>query len=57
MQYQVISNTNNIQDEYRIIIFEGSECITGGTPLESRLIFVDGPDRPSDRFLRLHFQR
>jgi hypothetical protein len=46
-----------MQDEYRIIIFEGSECINGDTPLKSHLTLADVLDRPDDRFLRLHFQR
>jgi|SRR5882724_43747 len=53
----VISNTNNMQDNYRIVLFEGSERLDGGMPLKSHLTLADGPLRPSDRFLRLHFQR
>jgi hypothetical protein len=46
-----------IQDHYRIIVFEGSESLNSGTPLKTHLTLVDGPHRPSDRFLRLHFRR
>ena len=31
--------------------------LNGATTLKSHATFVDGHDRPSDRFLRLHFQR
>ena len=49
---------HDIQDDYRIILFEGSESLdSGGTPLKSHLTLIDGPHRPSDRFLRLHFRR
>lgn len=47
-----------MQDNYRIVIFDGSECLLkGATSLKSHITFVDGHDRPSDRYLRLHFQR
>jgi hypothetical protein len=36
-------------------VFEGSEGLKGGAPLKSHLILAQGPNRPSDRFLRLHF--
>jgi len=42
----------DVQDDYRIILFEGSNS---SAPLKSRLI--NGPNRPSDRFLRLHFRQ
>ena len=46
------------QDNYRIVIFDSSELIlTNATPLKSHAIFVDTNDRPSDQYLRLHFQR
>jgi hypothetical protein len=45
------------QDHYRIVIFERSECFKDAPPLKSHLTLVDGPHRPSDQFLRLHFQR
>jgi len=45
----------DIDDNYRIVVFEGSESLTGGAPLKSHLTLADGPYRPSDRFLRLHF--
>jgi hypothetical protein len=38
-------------------MFEGPECLNGGAPLKRNLTLVDRPDRPSDRFLRLYFQR
>jgi len=47
----------DVEDNYRIIVFEGSETLIGGTPLKSHLTLKDGPHRPSDRFLRLHFTR
>ena len=37
-------------------MFEGPECWTGA-PLKSHFTPVDRSDQPSDRFLRLHFQR
>ena len=47
-----------MQDDYRIVIFEGSErMLKGATSLKSHVTFVDGRDRPSDRFLHLRFQR
>jgi len=45
----------DVEDDYRIILFDGSECLNSGTPLKSHLILIDGSCRPSDRFLRLHF--
>jgi hypothetical protein len=47
---------HDIQDNYRIIIFEGSERLNNSAPLKSHLTLIDGPYRPSDRFLRLHFK-
>jgi len=44
----------DVEDNYRIIIFEGSDSLNGA-PLKSHLTLTDGPNRPSDRFLRLHF--
>ena len=46
-----------MQDNYRIIMFESPECLPGGVSLKSHLTLVDGPLRPSDKFLRLHFAR
>ncbi|KAF8522970.1 hypothetical protein BU17DRAFT_86573 [Hysterangium stoloniferum] len=46
----------DVEDDYRIILFEGSESLNSGVPLKSHMILLDGPYRPSDRFLRLHFQ-
>jgi len=51
------SSVVDVDDHYRIIIFEGSECLKDGAPLKSHLTLVDGPYRPSDRFLRYHFQQ
>ena len=45
-----------MQDDYRIILFEGSGSLNSGAPLKSHLTLTDGPHRPSDRFLRLHFE-
>ena len=44
------------QDNYRIINFE-PELLSADAPLKSHLTLGDGPYRPSDRFLRLHFKR
>jgi hypothetical protein len=53
----VMTDIHNMQDNYRIIMFEGPECLPGGVPLKSHLTLVDGYHRPGDRFLRLHFKR
>ena len=45
------------QDNYRIINFEGPELLSGDAPLKTHLTLSDGPYRPSDRFLRKHFER
>jgi hypothetical protein len=45
------------QDNYRIINFEGLEFLSGDTPLKTHLTLSDGPYRPSDHFLRMHFER
>jgi hypothetical protein len=45
-----------VQDNYRIIIFDGS-TLKDAALFKSHATFVDGQDRPSDRYLRLHFQR
>ena len=45
-----------MQDNYRIVIFDGS-MLKGPMSLKSHVTFVDGHDRPSDRYLHLHFQR
>ncbi|KAF8512700.1 hypothetical protein JB92DRAFT_2926698 [Gautieria morchelliformis] len=45
----------DVDDNYRIIIFEGSELLKNSAPLKSHLTLIDGPHRLSDRFLRLHF--
>jgi len=47
----------DVNDNYRIIVFEGSERLDGDIPLKSHLTLADGPRRPSDRFFHLHFQR
>jgi len=46
----------DVEDNYRIITFEGSESLNSGAPLKSHLALIDGPSRPSDHFLRLHFK-
>ena len=47
-----------MQDNYCIVIFDGSErMLKGTTSLKSHVTFVDGRDRPSDQYLCLHFQR
>jgi len=46
-----------MQDDYRIINFEGLEFLTGDMPLKTHLTLSGGPHQPSDRFLRLHFER
>ena len=56
--FQIVGcSIHDIQDHYRIIVFEGSESLNNGTPLKSHLTLPDGPYRPSDRFLRLHFSQ
>jgi hypothetical protein len=50
-------DTDDSQDNYRIILFEGSEGLKSGTTLKRHLNLIDGPHRPSDQFLRLHFRR
>jgi hypothetical protein len=45
------------QDNYRIINFESPELLSGDAPLKTHLMLSDGPNRPSDRFLRMHFER
>jgi len=47
----------DVDDNYRIIVFEGRENLAGGVPLQSHRTLHDGPHRLSDRFLRLHFLR
>jgi len=47
---------HDIQDGYRIILFEGSGSLNSSVPLKSHLALTDGPYRPSDRFFRLHFE-
>ncbi len=44
---------HDIQDNYRVIVFEGSECLN---TLQRHLTLVGGSDRPSDCFLRLYFK-
>jgi len=46
----------DVDDGYRVILFEGCETLNSDAPLKSHLTLKDGPDRPSDRFLRLHFR-
>ncbi|KAF8804988.1 hypothetical protein BYT27DRAFT_7105837 [Phlegmacium glaucopus] len=45
----------DVDDNYHIVVFDGSESMKGHAPLKSHLTFYT--NRPSDRFLRLHFQR
>ena len=46
------------QDNYRIINFEVPESLScDAAPLKTHLTLSEGPHRPSDRFLRLHFER
>jgi len=47
----------DVEDDYRLILFEGSESLNSGAPLKSHLGLADGPYRPSDRFFRLHFEQ
>jgi len=48
----------DVDDDYRIILFEGSETLSrDDAPLKSHLKLVEGPNRPSERFLRLHFRQ
>jgi hypothetical protein len=44
------------QDNYCIINFE-PDLLSGDAPLKTHLTLSDGPYRPSDRFLRIHFKR
>jgi hypothetical protein len=54
--FQIFScGIHDRQDNYRIITFEGSESLNSGAPLKSHLAIIDGANRLSDRFLRLHF--
>jgi len=46
-----------VEDNYRIILFEGSESLKSGTTLKRHMNLIDGPHRPSDQFLRLHLRR
>jgi len=46
---------DDVQDNYRIVVFEGLEHLSSGALLKSHLTLPNGPKRPSDRFLRLHF--
>jgi hypothetical protein len=45
------------QDNYRIINFTVPEFLTVNVPLKTHVIFHDGPHGPTDRFLRMHFDR
>jgi hypothetical protein len=45
-----------VQDNYRIVIFDGS-MLKDAKSVKSHITFDDGQDRPSDRYLHLHFQR
>ena len=39
---------DDTQDDYRIILFEGSESLKSGTTLKHHLNRTGGPHRPSD---------
>jgi hypothetical protein len=52
-----MSNIANAQDNYRIVNFDEPACLEFDVPLKSHLTLPDGPIRPSDQFLRLHFER
>src|SRR5882762_1348905 len=41
-----ISNANNMQDDHSIAVFEESEWLKSGMPLQSHLTLIDGPCRP-----------
>jgi len=45
----------DVDDKYRIIVFKRPDFLK--VDLRSHLTLIDGPHRPSDQFLRLHFQR
>jgi hypothetical protein len=45
------------QDNYRIINFTVPEFLTVDAPLKTRVIFHDGHYLPSNRFLRMDFDR
>jgi hypothetical protein len=42
-------------NDYRIIVFEGSELLNNSAPLKSHLTLIDGPYRLSVHFLCGHF--
>ncbi|TDL20937.1 hypothetical protein BD410DRAFT_899216 [Rickenella mellea] len=43
----------DVDDNHRIVVFDQPKY--GYPPLNTTLTVFDGPDRPSDQFLRLHF--
>jgi len=47
----------DVDDGYRIIIFERPERFKDDISPQTHLALVDGPFRPSDHFLRLHFKQ
>ena len=55
--YLANSNGNHIQDGYRIVIFERPEHFEDDISPQTHVTLVDGPCRPSDRFLRMHFEQ
>lgn len=57
LEYLSGSDMHIMQDNYRIIKFEGPEFSADHIPFKTHLTLSDGPHRPSDRFLRLHFER
>ncbi|EKM77133.1 hypothetical protein AGABI1DRAFT_108282 [Agaricus bisporus var. burnettii JB137-S8] len=46
----------DVDDNRRIVVFEGSESLNNGTPLKTHLTRSHGSDGPNDSFLRLHFK-
>ncbi|TDL20948.1 hypothetical protein BD410DRAFT_790300 [Rickenella mellea] len=44
----------DVDDDYRIVVFHEPKK-SGCPPINSNLTLFDGPDRPSDQFLRVHF--
>ncbi|XP_006457001.1 hypothetical protein AGABI2DRAFT_122876 [Agaricus bisporus var. bisporus H97] len=46
----------DVDDNRRIVVFEGSESLNNGAPLKTHLTRSHGSDGPNDSFLRLHFK-
>jgi len=47
----------DVDDNYHIVNFDGPEYFKGDVSLKMHLTLANGPHQPSDRFLRLHFER